>query len=199
MPVVAIDDIPAPASPTVTVEKGSNLRAIGAAAYGHERFSGFVARVNGIEDPEKVIAGSTLKTPSLAVTFRDAGLDPQYQPVINVLAKACTDFHSMLPAYMKAREASGVTRGNFAIPGEIRTTFLGCADAIDAANRNLETIKAPHKVPRMTINQFAEAARLIRELATGYIDGYGYDYDLVGQRLGLAFTNGLIWALKRHQ
>jgi hypothetical protein len=199
LPVVAISDVPAPASPTVTVEKGSNLRAIGAGAYGHERFSGFVARVNGIEDPEKVIAGTILKTPSLAQAFQNAGLDSRYQPAINALAKACTDFHDAMPAYLKAREASGVSHGSFAIPKESREAFLKCADAIDAANFELKAVKAPHQVPHKTIDQFAEAARLVRELATGSIDGYGYDYDLPGQRFGLAFTNAMVWTQEHYR
>jgi hypothetical protein len=81
------EDVPAPARPEVTVQPGDNLRGIGAGAYGHERFSGFVARVNGIADPERLQAGLTLKTPPLSIAFRDAGLSPQYQPVINALAR----------------------------------------------------------------------------------------------------------------
>jgi hypothetical protein len=51
----------------------------------------------------------------------------------------------------------------------------------------------------MTIDQFKQAAGHIRELAAGLIDGLGYDYDLVGQRFGLAFTNALIWTQEHHR
>ena len=84
----------------MTVEPGWNLRTIGAAAYGHERFSGFVAVLNGIADPERVPAGAILKTPSLAVAFHDAGMDPTYQPALNALAKSCTDYYATEPAYL---------------------------------------------------------------------------------------------------
>jgi hypothetical protein len=126
-------------------------------------------------------------------------MDATYQPAINALAKACTDFHAALPGYLEARQASGVELGNFAIPEKSRDTFTKCADAIDAATRELETAKEPHKVPRMTIDQFAQASAQLRELARGSIDGYGYDYDMVGQRLGLAFTNALIWTQEQHR
>jgi hypothetical protein len=199
LPIVAEAEIPAPASPTVTVEAGSNLRAIAAKAYGHEKFSGFVARLNDLPDPEQVTAGAILKTPSLPVAFREAGLDHRYQPAINALAKACTDFYDELPSYLEARKASGVERGTFAIPEKSRDTFLKCADAIDAARRELETAKEPHKAPRMTLDQFAQASSLLRELATGSIDGYGYDSDLIGQRLGLGFTNAIVWTQENHR
>ena len=199
LPVVAITDIPAPASASVVVKPGMNLREVGAGAYGHERFSGFVAVLNDIPNPEQIAVGITLKTPSLALAFQDAGLDPKYQPDINALAKACTDFREALPAYLEAREKSGGSAGTFAIPAESKKTFLECADAIDAARYDLDNVKSPHKIPRKTIDQVAQASFQLRELATGAIDGYGYDHDLVGQRFGLGFTNALIWTRDRHQ
>jgi hypothetical protein len=199
LPVVRTEDVPPPAAGSVIVDRGTNLRAIAAAAYGHERFSGFVATLNGIPEPEHIAAGITLKTPSLSIAFRDSGLAPEYQPAINALAKACTDYRAAEPAYLAARSASGMTNGTFAIPGDSKATFVRCADAIDAAVAVLRTAKPPHTVPQMTIDQFKKAADQIRELASGSIDGYGYDYDLVGQRFGLAFTNGLIWTRNQHR
>ena len=199
LPSVATEAVPPPAKLSAVMERGSNLRAVGAGAYGHERFSGSVAALNGISEPERVQAGVTLKTPSLSIAFRDVGLDPRYQPAINVLAKACTDFYGVFPEYRKARYASGIASGTFAIPQHIRTTFLRCAGSIDAALRVLDAVKSPHAVPRMTINQFRQASAGIRDLAAGMIDGYGYDYNMVGQRFGLGFENAIIWVQHHHQ
>jgi hypothetical protein len=63
----------------------------------------------------------------------------------------------------------------------------------NAAKRELEAAKEPDQVPRMALNQFAQASTRIREPAPGPVDGYGHDSDLVGQRLGLGFTNLIIW------
>jgi hypothetical protein len=199
LPSVTIAEVPSPAQQTITVEKGSNLRAIGARAYGHERFSGFVAALNGIADPEKVLIGTILKTPSLATAFRDAGMDPVYQPALNAMAKACTDYYATEPAYLRARNAPGGAAGFFSIPAEIKAKFIHIADSIDSAIVVLESEKAPHSVPTMTIGQFKQASSQIRELARGSVDGYGYDYDLVGQRFGLAFTNFLLWTQHQHR
>jgi hypothetical protein len=175
------------------MEAGSNLRAVAKMAYGHERFSGFVAEFNNIRDPERVMAGTELKTPSLAAAFQEAGLDAVYQPVINVLAKACTDYYATEPSYLAARRASGVPEGKFSIPADIHTMLSACADSIDAAVAHLRAVQSPHAIPQMAVEQFTKASAQIRELANGHIDGYGYDYDMVGQRLGLGFTNALIW------
>lgn len=199
LPVVATEAVPPPASPSVIVERGANLGAIAAAAYGHERFSGFVAALNGITDPGRIVTGQELKTPSLSSAFRDAGLDSLYQPAINALSKACTDYYAAEPAYLKARSESGVSSGTFPIPEGIRVTFLGCADAIEAASAALRAVKPPDSVPKTTIDQFQQVSGLIRELASGSIDGYGYDYDMVGLRFGLAFTNAIVWTQRHHQ
>ena len=199
MPVVSIEDVPAPALTEVTVQRGSNLREIATRAYGHERFSGFVAALNGIADPERVSAGARLRTPSLAAGLRDAGLAPEYQSAVNCLSKAWTDYHAVEDSYLAARSASGVARGTFAIPPDIRTTLERCSTMIDAALPVLRSVHPPHSVPAMTIGQFEAAAAQIRELASGSIDGYGYDYDLVGQRFGLAFTNALVWTQQQHR
>src|SRR5690606_36484891 len=80
LPVVAETEIPSPSPLIVTVEAGMDLGTISAKAYGHAKFSGFVACLNGIPDPGKIATGSTLKIPSLAIAFREAGLDARYQP-----------------------------------------------------------------------------------------------------------------------
>jgi len=198
LPVVATEAVPPPASLSVIVDRGANLGTIAANAYGHERFSGFVAVLNGITDPGHLVAGQELKTPSFSSAFRDAGLDPRYQPAINALSKACTDYYAVEPAYLKARDESGVSSGTFPIPEGIRATFLGCADAIEAATAALRTSKPPDNVPKMTIGQLQQVSGLIRELASGSIDGYGYDHYMIGQRFGLAFTNAILWTQHQH-
>src|SRR6478752_2045008 len=67
LPPVRTEDVPAPAKPSMVLQRGGNLRAVAGEAYGHEDFSGFVAALNGIANPERAMAGATLKTPSLSV------------------------------------------------------------------------------------------------------------------------------------
>lgn len=199
LPSVAEAEVPPPSTQTVRVDTGMNLGSIAEEAYGHEKFSGFVARFNGIEDPEKVVAGTMLKTPALPAALREAGLDARYQPAINVLAKAWADYREELPGYLKSRQEGTVTNGTFAIPQNHRDRFLKCADAIEAAKQQLEKAEPPHQVPRMTADQFAQASSQLRQLASGAVDGYDYDSDLIGQRMGLGFTNALIWVQDQHR
>lgn len=200
LPKVEIDDVPAPASSSIVVQSGSNLRSIAAAAYGHEDFSGFVARLNGIAAPERLIAGATLKTPSLPIAFRDAGIDPRYQPAINALAMSWNDLQQILPDYTKARDESRtVGEYSFHITDNLRARLVKCADGIDASIAVLNNPSDGHKAPRSSIGQFARVSSSLRSLATGTVGSYDYDTFMLGKGFGLGFTYTLIWIQSHHQ
>lgn len=204
LPSVKIEEVAAPASPTVTIERGSNLNTVAENAYGHEDFSGFVAALNGIADPERVAAGAVLKTPSLPAALRDAGLDPAYQPAFNVLALTWADLRTTLPDYERERDlalhASG-TRDDttFAISVPLRRRLLQCADHMDAALDVLAHPKEGHKMPRSTIGKFAGASADLRRFAAGQVGSWDYDVFLAEKGFGLGFTYALIWVQAHHQ
>ena len=200
LPKVEIADIRVPASSSIVVQAGSNLRSIAAVAYGHEDFSGFVWQLNGITTPERVMVGATLQTPSLPIAFRDAGLDPRYQPAINALAKAWNDLQSTLPDYTKIRNASGLSDGqSFQISDDLRLKLADCADVIDAAIDVLNHPSNGHNTPRKTIEQLAGVSGSLRRLSTGFIESRDYDTFMLQKRFGLGFTYALIWTQAHHQ
>ena len=200
LPKVEIADIRAPASSSIVVQSGSNLRSIAAAAYGHEDFSGFVGRLNQVTSSERLMAGFTLQTPALPIAFRDAGLDPRYQPAINALAKAWNDLQSTLPDYLKARDASGSGDGkSFPIVAELRVRLVTCADMIDAAIDVLNHPASGHNAPRKTIGQFAGVSSSLRNLSNGFIGSRDYDTFMLQKGFGFGFTYCLIWTQEHHK
>jgi hypothetical protein len=44
------------------------------------------------------------------------------------------------------------------------------------------------------IGQLEQCMQLMRELALGHLDPYGYDIDVVQQRYALALAYAIIWA-----
>ncbi|MBE2285473.1 MAG: hypothetical protein IAE77_18575 [Prosthecobacter sp.] len=200
LPVVRIEDVPAPATASVVVKKGSNLQTIATDAYGHEDFSGFVASLNGIPDPALVMAGKTLQTPSLAIGIRDAGLDPLYQPAVNVLAKTWMDIRSFLPEYEKQRRVSGVRDGGtFVLGPSLRDQMLRYADSIDAACHVLEYPHANHTAPKSTLGKFSGCSDSLRRFAGGHADSNDYDTFLLQKGFGHGFTYLLIWIKAGHR
>lgn len=200
LPAVSVEDVPAPASATVVLKKGSNLQTIATDAYEHEDFSGFVASLNGIPDPALVMAGKMLRTPSLAAGIRDAGLDSRYQPAVNVLAKSWIDVRAFLPEYEKQRWASGVRDGGtFALSKPLRDQMLRCADSIDAACHVLEHTHAGHTAPKSTIGKFSACSDALRRFADGHADSNDYDTFLLQKGFGHGFTYLLIWTQAGHR
>lgn len=200
LPKVAIADIPAPPTPTIVVEKGSTLRDIASAAYHHESFSSFVGQLNGISKPELLQAGATLKTPSLPVALRDAGLDPRYQPAVNALSKAWTDLSAILPDYIRARDAAGIRdRGRFAVPEKVKKALLTCAETLDASIAVLQRPGAGHTTPRSTIGSFASASLTLKSMAEGNVESFDYETFILEQKCGRGFTNLLLWVQAHHK
>ncbi|MBB5035747.1 hypothetical protein [Prosthecobacter vanneervenii] len=200
LPKVEIADVPSPPTPSIIVEKGSNLRAIATAAYHHESFSSFVGQLNGISKPERLLAGAKLKTPSLPVALHDAGLDPQYQPAVNALSKSWTDLAAILPEYIHARYAARARDGDrFVVPEKIRKALLTCAEALDASAEALSHPQAGHVSPRSAIRQFAGASSSLQRFSQGFVESLDYDTYLVEQQFGIGFTNLLFWVQSHHK
>lgn len=200
LPNVSIADVPAPSSASVLVAHGDTLDAIAATAYGHERFSHFVGRFNHIASPEKLQAGTTLKTPSLAAAFQEFGVSPQYQPALNVLSKAWTDVTAITPAYNKARDASQVRDGGkFKLPEAVRSQLTASVGALDAA---MEVLKHPaqgHKPPLTALLRLEAASEMLHMFAAGGVQSLDYDLFLMGQSFSLGFDHLLIWIESSYQ
>lgn len=193
LPKVTVSEVPAPKTTSIVLKSGMLLRDVAKEVYGHERFYRFIMVVNGLTDESKIPAGKNLQTPSLAAAFQDVGLDPHYQPAINALAKATMEFESLMPAYMTVRQASGVSSGTFTIPRNIGSAFFAQADAMEAAKNVLCKAKPPHEIPTITIQHLEQSVTLLRILAKGEIDGYGYDYDMVSQHTALSLSCAFVW------
>jgi hypothetical protein len=198
LPVVKAEDVPAPAQPTVVLGKGMLLGRIAAEAYGDEKFSGMLQRFNKIEDPARIKIGTVVKTPSIPEIFKEEKLDPKYQPAINVLAKAQSDFQALLPSYHEVFiKASGRTKDRLNLPAEMKEKLVQMGAAVDSAATVLAGATAPHKPPQATVMQFKQAANQLRIVAGG--STLDYTTDMVGQRMGLGMTNALIWVQQNYQ
>lgn len=132
--------------------------------------------------------------------LRDAGLDPDYQAAIKVLAQSWAELRASLPEYERERDAAGARDGaSFKIPPELSRRILKCADGLDASLDVLARPKAGHKVPQSTIGQFAGVSDSLRRFAQGRVESRDYDVYMSGKGIGLGFTYVLIWTQSQHQ
>lgn len=195
--VAASRAVPAPRRASVVIQDGSTLGEVAEEAYGHNRFAGFIAKINGLSDPERLKSGATIATPSLEKAFEKAHLDPQFQGAIHYLALSSTDYFALLPAYLEALHSSPRNK-DVALSPDLRQKLNACADYLDTADAILSSARAPFSPPKLAIGQFSKTSELLRKLATGImIDEY--TRDTIAQRFGLGFTNLMIWTQNHQQ
>jgi LysM repeat protein len=190
-----------PAKPMVEVAAGDNLEAIAAEAYGHARFSLLVAEHNHVKDETKLQVGQKIATPGIVEMFRSAGLDGQVENAVSALAWAVADYHRALPGYGEARRKLGKGEaGRIDLPEEHALRLNKIGDAVEFAINDIkERSKNSGNVPEKSLAQFREALRHLRELASGQVDGFFYDVDLVDQRLAHGLTNLYVWTTETHR
>lgn len=202
LPVVKAEDVPPPAKTSVVLEKGMVLGQVAEQAYGHKKFAGMVLKFNKVPDPTKIKIGTVINTPPIPEVFSSEGLDPKYQPAINVIAKTAHDFFALRPAYVAVRDQAQKTTPNvkkMVIPADMKAKLDQMADALSAAAAVFAGAAEPHKAPNATVQQIREAALKLHTMANGVIVSADYDDDMVGQHLGAAMTNALIWVQQRYQ
>ena len=95
-----------------------------------------------------------------------------------------------------ARGFLGKKGGNNPHPeGNLTRRLKAAAEAIESAIQGLQKQKPGMKaIPQKMIGQLQSVSENLRNLAKGANDGYGYDIDMVHQRLNFALVNGIKWA-----
>jgi hypothetical protein len=159
--------------------------------YGSQSFLQFVEGVNG-----KKLASfkqhAKVYFPTLLKAFQQAKLDPQYLPAIQALSEAHTQFYQQFPAYLQARpQGNQATR--MPLAPAVQQGFQTSQYLIQQAITQLKQPKAKHRVPKKAIQQLEALHSELGSLNAGQVDGYGYDYDMVQQHFGYAFSYLLQW------
>ncbi|HEY1082068.1 MAG TPA: hypothetical protein VGE29_07390 [Prosthecobacter sp.] len=200
LPQIEVTDVPVPSQPAVVIRPGDVLNDLAETAYGHENFSDFIQRFNGIADVTRLQVGFQLQTPSLAAAFQQKGLDARYQPAVNALALAWTKLTKCLPDYERARAESGAKDGNnFGLPKTLKSDL---EDIVTTTTAVLQMLKNPaqgHTAPKSAILRLEEALGMVRKLALGRVDSHDYDIFLTGDSYALVFDHLLIWVQTDYQ
>jgi hypothetical protein len=64
-------------------------------------------------------------------------------------------------------------------------------------NKSIVGLSKIENPPKKMIGQLKSVVKNLENLANGKSDGYGYDLDMVHQRLAHAFKNGMIWSREK--
>jgi hypothetical protein len=194
-PLAALADEPEPPSEW-SFSRGMSLRQIAREAYGSPAFSRMVELFNDV-DPRRIPAGTVIRTPSFEDLFGELDLIPDYGDALIPIFEAVRGYRELLKEYKPLREAAnGYGRaGVLELPANIKDGLTGFADSIARSVDIIELRSSQAgNVPRQTLAQFRQAESELRALATGSMDGYGYDEDMVFQRLANGLANAVAWS-----
>ncbi len=159
--------------------------------YGSQSFLQFVELVNGQKlAPFK--QNTKVYFPTLLNAFQQAQLDPQYRPAIQILSEAHTQFYQQLPAYLQIRSRSHQA-STITLPPTMQQGLQTSQHLVQQSIQRLKQPKAKHHVPKKALQQLESLYSELDSLSAGKVDGYGYDYDMVQQHFGYAFSYLLQW------
>ena len=159
--------------------------------YGSSTFLQFVEGVNG-KKLKSFKQGDKVYFPTLLHAFQQAKLDTDYLPAIQALSEAHTQFYQQLPAYLQARSRSHQAR-TITLPPAVQQGLQTSQRLVQQSLQRLKQPKATHHVPKKALQQLESLHSELDRLSAGKVDGYGYDYDIVQQHFGYAFSYLLQW------
>jgi hypothetical protein len=176
------------------MREGDSLVSVATLRYGHQNYSGVIKLTNHIENETAIAKGTILRLPDISAILTEAGFT-KVAPAETEMILCSRAKYERVKGQLSALRRDRPLRERLVVPQNIRQELLEAADDLQDATESLKA-KKPRTIrpPTKMIRQLAEAMTLMRELAEGANDGYGYDIDMVQQRYGLGLTYGIIWA-----
>ena len=175
------------------LRQGDSLASIATQRYGHQNYSGVIKLYNHIQDAGAVPAGANLRLPDISNILTEEGFTKVAAPEMEMILCSRAKYDKVKNQLWALRRDRA--RERVLVPQEIRQQILEASDDLQQATESLKRARpGVSQSPAKMIRQLEDAMSIMRGLAEGANDGYGYDIDMVQQRYGLAITYGIIWA-----
>jgi hypothetical protein len=193
------------------VKPGDHLGDLSRQRYGNEHYSWVVSAYNRISDEDRIAVGDSIDFPAIAVIMERLGVDSVAAGAGALIASAADSFESCAPELWNnmgrahpavdqhgasfAQGLSGMTNLRFDCPEELQSRLRQAAAEIDSARKVLAASGgAAQGAPILAARSLDAASHGMRALADGFVDGNGYDIDLVSQALSKSIRNLILWA-----
>jgi len=177
---------------------GESLRNVAERYYGNFHYSLVIELVNDIADPNLVEPGTRIRVPKLDAILAEEG-------VSTVMS---LEMHAMLQAraaYMEVEdELRSVSRdapgGYASVPEDVRLVLRDAAHDMWGVAMALRVLKPEVRIiPNRAIGQLKAISFHLNRISYGALDSFGYDLDVIHQRLAWAICNSIIWARNDYQ
>lgn len=175
---------------TYKLRNDETLASVAKLRYGHQNYAGVIKLYNHIEDELHLEAGTTLRVPDISAILAEEGVTKAIAAEVELILCSRAKYDNVKD---KLGTLQAQVDGTYAVPEDVKRELREAADDLQQATVNLKATKAGG-VPKSMIGQLEQCMQLMRELALGHLDSYGYDIDVVQQRYALALAYAIIWA-----
>lgn len=179
------------------VRKNTPLNGIAEMTYGHHSYKSMISNYNRFYSKRSVRKGKIIiYTPILSNLFKKIGLIPQYKQPFQRIFDVIEQYRAILPEYKQVRRKLERTQagGKIALPPSISEQLTLFASMLEKAISDFKRINRKRRTPKKMLSQLENAAALLSRMAKGNVDGYGYDVDMVEQRIAYALANAVVWS-----
>lgn len=175
------------------VKKGDTLQALSAKYYGSEHYYRLIMLHNNLEKPEDLKVGEKIRLPEFKVLFDGEPIQDAFAEELDLLLETRRKYLKVEKRLWELHRADWKKR-IVDLPEEVKDTLELAACKVSKASEGFRAEK-PEVVesPQSLLNQLSSLEANLESLSKGSNDGYGYDLDMVHQRLALALTYGVKW------
>jgi hypothetical protein len=177
-----------------TLRERDSLATIAARRYGHEDYYAVIKLYNHIEDAAVVARGVEVKLPDISTILTEEGFTKVAAPEMEMILCSRAKYEKLKQQLSELR--INVPPGQrVSLPANVKQELLEAVDDLQQSSESLKRARpGVSAAPTKMIGQLESTMRIIKALAGGSFDGYGYDIDMVQQHYALGLTNGIIWA-----
>lgn len=177
---------------THKLRNDETLAGVAKLRYGHQNYADVIKLFNHIENQLHLEAGTTLRLPDISTILAEEGVTKVIAAEVELILCSRAKYDNVQD---KLKTLQAQADGTYAVPEDVKRELREAADDLQQATANLKTTRAGVSgVPKSMIGQLEQCMQLMRELALGHLDSYGYDIDIVQQRYALALAYAIIWA-----
>ena len=182
-----------PVQETYLVQPGDTLQALAKEHYGNEHYDELLMLHNNLAEPEDLVAGTRIDIPDFKGLVEGEEISKIFEPELALLFGVREKYLGIEARLWEIRRNVG--RGRIDLPVELSSTLDVCSADVGKALEGFSEIREGVVYePRGLLSQLRMLRDNLANLATGSNDGYGYDLDMVHQRLSIALTYGIVWS-----
>lgn len=183
-------------TPTHVFAKGETLWDLARTFYGNRHYSSIMIIYNQIENESSIEPGTLIKIPELPTLLKDTSLNiyPFMATEMDQIMEARQLFMQHEKQLYALREEQNMVKP-LVVPVDMEADLQKAAALIDEAFKGLKAKESTSKDKSKMLGQLVSVSGYLKKLSQGEHDGdYGYDIDMVHQRLIHGLKNAINWS-----